>query len=504
MAQETTFTAEEAKAFYTIEVAKQITWPNEDNLKQIVVGIIGKDKALIKAFEQYESLIVRGKTFKFENVSGTDFPPERFSMIFITEKSHFLNSSIFSSIKNAIIITDGKISKQKQMISFYITRSQLKIELNRYNLSKRGFVISTKLLSFAGTKKDITDQLRDKESYLKILLAEEELKQKDIEYLNKVLTAKNVRLESAQKELEHNSLELIENRLQLATLINELKTSQALINNNSDDIAKQVALLTQKQIEISSQEKAMEVVQRSIQINKTILAGQLTQIEKQHSVIEIKDETIESQRGWLILILLVSSSFFVMIYFLLKSNNLRRKANSKLSKVNRQLFELAITDGMTGLFNRRHFLETAQQELLRQKRSKLKSALLMIDIDYFKLVNDNHGHAVGDLVIKSIANILKKNIRNYDIVGRLGGEEFALMLIDCDLSLSVEIAERLCNQIRENPDLEKRLRSKITVSIGVSLLNADDTEIEQAIIRADEALYMAKDSGRDQVAIFQR
>lgn len=500
-AEEKIFTPEEAKAYYTIEVAKQITWPNENSLQQIVVGVIGKDQALIKEFDKFKSSIVRGKRFKFENLYETDFAPDRFSIIFITAKARSSNSDIFARVKNAMIITDGKTSKKEQMISFVISRTQMKVQLNRENISKRGFVISTELLAFAGTKKDIADQLRDRESNLKKLLTQEQLKQKNIEDLNKILTERNLGLESAQKELESNSLELKENKMQLATLVTELQKSQTLMNSNAKNIARQEALLTQKQMEISAKENAMEKLQRSIEENKTILVGQLSQIDKQHSVIERKDETIESQRDWLILILLVSGGFFVMIYILLKTNDLRRKANKELNQLNSKLFELAVTDGMTGIFNRRHFMETAQNELLRQQRNEFQSALLMIDIDYFKKVNDTHGHAVGDLVIKSVANILKQNMRNYDLLGRLGGEEFAMMLVDCDLSLASEIAKRLCDQVAEDARLQQKLGSKTTISIGVSQLDAEDTEIEQTINRADNALYKAKNDGRNQVTV---
>jgi diguanylate cyclase (GGDEF)-like protein len=123
----------------------------------------------------------------------------------------------------------------------------------------------------------------------------------------------------------------------------------------------------------------------------------------------------------------------------------------------------------------------------------------MIDIDHFKSVNDQFGHNVGDLAIQYVAHRMKAILRKYDLVGRLGGEEFAMMLIDCNIAAANEIAQRLCDDISEGYVLDDENKLKVTVSIGISLLNKEDIHIEQTLARADQALYLAKSSGRNRV-----
>ena len=136
---------------------------------------------------------------------------------------------------------------------------------------------------------------------------------------------------------------------------------------------------------------------------------------------------------------------------------------------------------------------------MRSRRNKFDAALLMIDIDYFKQVNDNYGHLAGDLVIKNVADALKLKLRKYDILGRLGGEEFAMVLMDCDLSKAKDIAQRACVNIESIVTHFESHQISVSVSIGLTQLSSDDEKIEYAMQRADKALYQAKDQGRNQV-----
>jgi diguanylate cyclase (GGDEF)-like protein len=239
-----------------------------------------------------------------------------------------------------------------------------------------------------------------------------------------------------------------------------------------------------------------------INANQEILNEQVAKIQKQEAMMVKKDQTIDTQKSWLIVNLVIISLFFALIYGLVRLNTLRKKANSELELLNSQLYEQATTDGMTGLFNRRHFLETTQTELLHQQRNQLQSIMLMIDIDLFKNVNDTHGHAAGDEVIKGIALILKKNSRKYDVVGRLGGEEFSMLLVDCNMAVATEISQRLCDDCANTTISVLDITLNVTVSIGLSQFSAEDTNIEQVISRADKALYQAKQNGRNRVVAY--
>lgn len=162
---------------------------------------------------------------------------------------------------------------------------------------------------------------------------------------------------------------------------------------------------------------------------------------------------------------------------------------------------LALTDSLTGLHNRR-YVTAHLESMIRQSLEKGKSlALLMIDIDFFKKVNDTHGHGAGDEVLRGVAERIKRNFREFDLPARIGGEEFVVVMPDSRLDVAVSVAERLRSKIAETPfvvsgDVEP---IAVTVSIGVALTKASGDSADDLMNRADEALYEAKGSGRDRV-----
>ncbi|MDH0864932.1 diguanylate cyclase [Mitsuaria sp. GD03876] len=177
---------------------------------------------------------------------------------------------------------------------------------------------------------------------------------------------------------------------------------------------------------------------------------------------------------------------------------------TQLAKVNAELEQRSRTDGLTGLANRMATEEGLRALLRTVRRYKTPSALLMLDIDRFKQVNDRHGHAAGDAVIRALAEVLKASSRDVDLPGRFGGEEFVVGLAHTDLPGAHRFAERLRERIAVSPvaiDAGEGGVAAIayTVSIGVTVLRADDAGIEAALRRADEAMYRAKQAGRNRV-----
>lgn len=174
---------------------------------------------------------------------------------------------------------------------------------------------------------------------------------------------------------------------------------------------------------------------------------------------------------------------------------------SARKKLEAELQDMATTDPLTSLPNRRHFLAMLEKETARMQRSGQGSAaLLMLDLDHFKLVNDNYGHAAGDKVLRCFAERVRDSLRKSDLAGRLGGEEFGVLLYDTDRQGAVEFAERLRERI-ESAETEVGDGStlRITVSIGVTPLSGADVSADTALARADSALYRAKDAGRNRV-----
>ncbi len=184
----------------------------------------------------------------------------------------------------------------------------------------------------------------------------------------------------------------------------------------------------------------------------------------------------------------------VLLYTVAAQNYLRRY------ELERLLEQASNTDPLTGISNRRHFMPALQREIRRARRQHLALAVLMIDIDHFKRINDGHGHACGDRVIREMAQICRQGSRDIDLVARFGGEEFALLLPGTPLSQALAMAERL-RQLAEQAQIlqEQGAALRFTVSIGAAVLGPGDGDGETLLARADNALYEAKRMGRNRV-----
>ncbi|WP_432822546.1 diguanylate cyclase [Trichloromonas sp.] len=177
-----------------------------------------------------------------------------------------------------------------------------------------------------------------------------------------------------------------------------------------------------------------------------------------------------------------------------------KSLQDSLKKSNLALMELSNTDPLTRLSNRRFLMKTLEKELQRCERSQKTLALVMVDVDHFKRVNDTYGHQQGDVVLKTLADQMKSLLRDYDLAARFGGEEFALILPETDLEEAVHVANRLrCNisELRfpgENHDI------RLTISLGIATYPHNKVRSVDDLIReADRALYNAKEKGRNRV-----
>ena len=160
---------------------------------------------------------------------------------------------------------------------------------------------------------------------------------------------------------------------------------------------------------------------------------------------------------------------------------------------------LASTDYLTGLHNRRHFMELAEYEFNRAHRYSRLLFAIMLDIDLFKQVNDTHGHAVGDQVLREIAECCHQTKREVDIVGRVGGEEFAILLPESDLAAACQFAERLRQIIAHKIIKTESGPVMVTASLGAATLDDECFTLDNILASADQALYTAKRNGRNRV-----
>ena len=174
----------------------------------------------------------------------------------------------------------------------------------------------------------------------------------------------------------------------------------------------------------------------------------------------------------------------------------------ELAEANARLAQLAVTDGLTGLYNHRHFHERIALEVERSQRSGLPLSLLMLDVDHFKQFNDTFGHPAGDEVLRQLARVLTDTRRANDVVARYGGEEFAVILVDTAKFTAAKVAERVRERVAGHDFSDAAPRAgRLSVSVGVATFPDDGTDAEALVRAADTALYAAKRAGRNRVVL---
>lgn len=176
---------------------------------------------------------------------------------------------------------------------------------------------------------------------------------------------------------------------------------------------------------------------------------------------------------------------------------------SKSRKTEEELLRLAATDPLTGAFNRREFTAIAEREALRANRYHHPLSVLMLDLDHFKRLNDTYGHGAGDKALQRFTMICTNALRNVDVFGRWGGEEFVALLPETDIQGATVIAERLRKLTADNLLTYNDHKINFTASIGIAEFKDGETSIDGVLGRADNAVYDAKKAGRDRISVFR-
>ena len=498
-------TLDEAKAHYLLEVIKHIDRKTEP--EDIVIGLLGKNKSLLKVIQQKISGIrIRQKRVIVSSIPRHSNTKNYYSVVLVTDKKHNDIPAIFNRFGPVLIVVDGRVKKSAQLVSLITRSGQINVDLNRDNLVQRGFEVTNSLLNFAGTKEDLSGQLNEQQSRLKSLIKDVEEKRETVNIISQALLIKNAELDDVKEKLKdkNNALseslsKFSESEIQLEMLQEQKGLDREIIAVNKIQMSLHEVQLEDKSLELSTKELSLKKLNESIDRNKEVLAQQYTELQKKSVIINEKEQTISGQRMLLVIAIgaILIISFFV--YSTLKLSRMQKKANKELSRLNEQLYELATTDSMTQLFNRRHFIESAQRQISQIQRTNVDGAMLMLDIDNFKSVNDTFGHAIGDKAIIKIASILKDNLREYDIVGRVGGEEYAMLLSPCEFDVANKIAKRLIDKVANLEISHQQNSIKLTISIGLTMVKKEDEDIDKALRRADIALYKAKSTGKNKV-----
>lgn len=176
------------------------------------------------------------------------------------------------------------------------------------------------------------------------------------------------------------------------------------------------------------------------------------------------------------------------------------RLSNQLDAVNLRLHRQATTDELTGLMNRRQIMRRLEEEFSRSGRMGEPLSLIICDIDHFKRINDTCGHQFGDLILTRVSELMQATVRDYDLVGRIGGEEFLVVTPSTVLEDAQAIAERIRERVASDRMGNENRMVHVTISAGISTMNQDDESLESMIRRADDALYRAKHEGRNRVA----
>ena len=201
--------------------------------------------------------------------------------------------------------------------------------------------------------------------------------------------------------------------------------------------------------------------------------------------------------SWFSVVFIVSIVTWTFYFFFLNSARLELELETARAKLDL----IARTDPLTNLYNRRHFDEHAELELQRAKRSGHSISFLLLDVDGFKSINDNNGHEVGDAVLLSLSEILRSELRPFDMVARYGGDEFIIMLMDTTRDQAYSVAERICNRVGQTPVLLESRTLNFTLSGGLTTVQPGDHDLRLLLKRGDIALYNAKQRGRNCVIV---
>lgn len=239
--------------------------------------------------------------------------------------------------------------------------------------------------------------------------------------------------------------------------------------------------------EVSAKALAFQTVQQQVAAKKL----QVDTLNKQNQILQLQqslDKSASAMSRLYIVLLLTVLAFIAFWAYRIKRSQLR-------------FMKLARRDGLTGIFNRQHFVSSAEMQLQYCKKSSRQACLVLIDLDHFKVVNDTHGHAVGDRVLKRAVAACQEHLRSTDIFGRLGGEEFGIVLPECTLEQALGRAEQIRVAIATAAVGEDAPGVPISASFGVATIARSGYDLRKLLIDADDGLYRAKREGRNRISV---
>lgn len=481
---------EQVKVAYVYNFLKNISWQNEQKIDKYRLMIVSKNDTLNNMFLMLASrkqlkdknleVLIYDETKKYKNIQAIYIDE---SFIEIYEKLFFEYDK-----ENTLFISDEYEDKKQVMINLLKNDTKINFEINKANILNRSLEISPNLILLGGTEIDVANLYKSSQYELK--------EQKDtINSLNQKIETKNLELTSKIKAIEEQknmianqtkNIKDYENKLNIQT--KSLEEQKRQLNEIYKNIESQKEKLSNAILEVKDKENVVQELislqqekQQEFENAKQTLEFLNSQIEEQKNNLLLKEVVIADQKN-----IIATLVVLFMIIVILGLNGIRQ---------NRLLKNLSQTDSLSSLYNRRFMLNKLEEEISKYKRYKVPFSILLIDIDFFKKINDSYGHDKGDFVIKQISNLMQNNIRNTDICARWGGEEFLILTPNSDLKAALTLANNL-KELIEKTNFD--IKDCVTVSIGISTFN-ENLNQENLLKLADDALYKAKEKGRNKI-----
>ncbi|RXJ84672.1 YfiR/HmsC family protein [Arcobacter cloacae] len=488
---------EQIKVAYTYNFMKNISWKNETKIDKYRLLIVSKNKTLENMF----LMLAARKQLKDKNLEILVYDEkkdyENIHAIYIDENFSEIYEKLFFKYEkeNTLFISDNFEDKKQVMINLLKEETKVTFEINKANILNRSLEISPNLILLGGTQIDVAKLYKSSQDALKeqketINSLNQKIENKNLELTSKVKAineqksvidtqTKNIKnyeqkLSTQEKLLQKQAKLLEEQRAQLEEIYKNIefqkeKLSNAVLDVNEKErvVESLIDLQKKKQQEFEKAKKDLEFLN--------------LQIQEQKKNLLLKENIITDQKN--------AMSILAILFFIILILGIIGIKQNKLLK------NLSQIDTLSGLYNRRFMNKKLEEEILKYKRYKTPFSILLLDVDFFKKINDSYGHDKGDFVIKKISTLIQQNSRDTDISARWGGEEFLILVPNSNLEGAVILANNL-KQIIEKTDFTTK--EKITVSVGVSTFN-ENLNQEELLKLADNALYKAKNSGRNKV-----
>lgn len=488
---------DQVKVAYVYNFLKHTNWSNESSLYQYHIAVVSKNDNLKNMFLMLSSRkTLHDKKIKVTFYDGKNFP-KNIQALYVDDQSAQMYEKFFNEYdkEDVLLISDGYKDKQKVMINLFENENIVTFEINKANILNRSLTVSPDLVLLGGSEIDVAKLYKNSQNELKeqketIAGLSRKIKESNEELAEKIASIEKQKIAMAEQQrkidtqnslIKEQLLSINEQKKTIGTQQNELEAIHQEILVQKERLLAEEQTIKTKEAVLKQLVNSMALKQREIDEAQRELEILNREIETKNEKIVQKEGVISTQRGAIVGLSVLFGIIVVLGWFVIKQNKM--------------LGMLSQTDPLTGLFNRRVFMERAIALIQEYNRYHHPFTLLLIDVDHFKTINDTYGHNDGDKVLRQMAELIQAQTRDTDVCVRWGGEEFMVIATNTGREEAIALANNLQQSVASHGF---DIATKVTISIGVASVMRDDT-IESLVKAADTALYRAKEEGRNRV-----